>query len=97
MNITKFTEGKFYVMWGQGKNWSDYEEFHSSIAAVEHMKSMCTEWASPEHYNCVLTHFKNGVMNLFKDDNDRIVNGNKIYWKDTVVIEGEVVFSDIRK
>lgn len=97
MSVTKFTEGMYYVMAGKGEKWSDYEEFSSVRNAVDHMKALITEWSSPEHYCHVITHFHKGQMYLFKDDNGRVINGNTIHWKNTIIVNDEILFSDERK
>jgi hypothetical protein len=92
--VARFEEGKFYVMTGGGEKWSDYDgPFESGRAAVQHMADLCGEFASPEMLkSSVVTKFKDGVLSLVRDDRGNAINGSTIYWKNTVVLDNEIIW-----
>jgi len=97
-SIDSFTEDKFYLSTGKGENWSDYDGPFDNIQEVcDHMAVLCGEYTTPEMlHSAVVTHFKNNVLDLVKDDNGSPVNGNQIYWKNTIYYKGEVAWEPQR-
>ena len=96
MSIKSFSESKYYLLTGSGKKWSDFDgPFDTAKEAVDHMALLCGENASPEILaSSVLVHFSNNVLELVKDDNDSPVNGNQIYWKNTIWKNGEIIWEN---
>jgi len=92
--ITEFTEGKYYLLTGSGEKWSDYDgPFDTAREAVQHMAVLCGEYTTPEMVNsAVLTYFSNDMLDLLKDDNGSPINGNQIYWKNTIWKDGEIIW-----
>lgn len=92
--ITEFTEDKYYLSTGTGEKWSDYDgPFDTLREAVLHMASLCGENASPEMLkSAILTYFKNNELDLVKDDNGSPINGHQIYWKNTILKGGEILW-----
>lgn len=89
--ISSFEENKFYVMFGNGQKWSDYDgPFVDIQEAFSHMQDLCgNEYSSPEMINnSVMTRFQNSRLNLVKDDNNSPINGKSIFWKHDIYHNG---------
>jgi len=52
--------------------------FDTKTAAIEHLKIMCGEWASPELLSQFLAHFDGQILELVKDENGEVINGHLI-------------------
>lgn len=90
--ITSFEENKYYVMTGKGENWSDYDgPFDSPAGACHFLKKLCGAWASPEALSATVVEFKEGRLDLFKCDNNNPVNGNSVFWSNTVYHKGVII------
>jgi hypothetical protein len=94
--VTEFEEDNYYLLMGSGDKWSDYDgPFKNIKEAIDHMANLCGKWASPEMINsAVLTFFKNNALDLVKDDNGSPINGNKFYWKETIVKDNVLLWSN---
>lgn len=97
-HVTEFEEGMYYVSTGRGENWSDYDgPFPNPTEAVNHMAELCGEYATPEMVNsAVLTHFRDGQLDLAKDDNRQPINGQAIHWGSTIWKDGEIIWEPRR-
>lgn len=83
---------KFYVMSGD-KQFDG--PFVNVTEAMDFLIQLCGKWASPEILrSAVITKLENGVMDLAKDDNGSPINGNTIYWKNTVWYGGVIVYEE---
>jgi hypothetical protein len=93
--ISKFEEDKFYILTGKGEKWSDFDgPFSTPKDAVDHLAKLCDEYASPEIMrSAVLVRFKDNLLDLVRDDNNYSpINGSDIYWKNTIIYKGEILF-----
>lgn len=93
-NIKFFEEGKFYIMTGQGKEWSDYDgPFDTANEACAHLCQLAGPWASPEAIqSAVMVRFVEGMTHLVKDDNGQPINGAQIFWGNAIWYGGEIIF-----
>jgi len=53
--------------------------FNKQKDAEEHLASMCGEFATPELLQQFLTHFNGLVMDLVKDGDGNVINGESFY------------------
>lgn len=91
--MNAFQENKFYMMMGSGKKWSDFDgPFDTAKEAVEHLSNFITEYASPEMMSFVIVVFRNGVLDLAKDDNNSPINGQQLYWKNEIWYDNEMIY-----
>lgn len=93
-SINEFTEGKYYLLTGKGEKWSDYDgPFDTAKEAVNHMAMLCGEFTTPEMLNsAVLTHFKDNQLHLLRDDNGSPINGQQIFYNNTIYKNGEIIW-----
>lgn len=93
--MNNFTENKFYVMTGNGQKWSDYDgPFDTPEEGCELLHQLCGgDYSVPEIINsAVLTHFRDNMLHLVKDDTGDIVNGKAISWNKSIYIDQKLVW-----
>lgn len=81
--ITRFEEGKYYVVTGPGNRWDSYEgPWDSQDDAVTYLKLFVNEHFSfsPEMLQFVVVAFKNDQIDLVKVDGE-ILNGEYLKQK----------------
>lgn len=99
-SVSEFTEGKYYVMTGPGDSWDDIDGTFDTIQeGVLHLAALCAgDYSVPEVVNsCVLTFFSNNQLDLVRDDKGAPIDGKQIYWGNTIVKNGEVIWEKDRE
>lgn len=74
MQVKSFEEGKYYVMTGSGKSWADFDgPFDNPQKAKDHLLEFLSDYTTPEMMQMVITYFKDGTLDLYKE-NGVIIN-----------------------
>lgn len=93
--LNSFDENCYYVQTGTGSKWDDFDgPFEKFSDALDQLKRLCDgDYVVPEVLNsAVIVVFKNNLLDLVKDDKGQPIDGKCIYWKKSIIVNGECLF-----